>query len=113
MKLLSYLVTGVCVMAVAAMVYGSPQSVLSETQQFVGTGSSLVLNTNKDRGYLIIQNNGSSVCNVKFGSAITGTEGFLLQTQQNYEVQDGYPKTSVYMKCNTASQPIELMEGNF
>lgn len=98
---------------VSAMCIASPQSFLSETQQFVGTGSSLILNSNKDRGYLIIQNNGSSLCNLKFANPITGTEGFVLQSGQNYEVQEGYPKTSVYMKCNTAAQSVETMETNF
>ena len=91
---------------------GSPQSVSVMTSASIGTASAVALAANGNRGYLLIQNNGSVTCQVKFGSAITSTEGVQLTAGQYYEPWVA-PKEAVYMKCAGAATPIQLVEGNW
>lgn len=92
---------------------GSPQGVPIMTNTTVGTSSTVALAANKDRGYLIVQNNGSSTCLISFGTAISGSEGLHIEAGQNYEPTTGFIKSAIYMKCNLASQPIQFAEANY
>lgn len=97
---------------IASVALASPQGVVTNTSVTVTTGSTLALAANPYRGYLLVQNNGSGSCQLKFGSAITGSEGVVLGASQNYEVINGYVKSSVYMKC-TQSCAIAIVETNY
>lgn len=92
---------------------GSPQAAPVHSQTTVGTSSVLALAANKDRGYLIIQNKGGDSCQVKFGSAITGTEGISITAGQYYEPVEAFIKSAVYMKCSGAGNDIVFLEGNW
>ena len=86
----------------------SPQGVPGRTAVTVGNASTLVIGANINRGYLIIQNQGSVTCQLVFGAAITGSEGLKIQTNQNYEPVEAFVKSAVYMKCpsNTTIEAV-------
>lgn len=92
---------------------GSPQGFPVESSTLVGTTPVTALASNKDRGYLIIQNNSSGQCQVKFASAVSGTEGLILGSGQNYEVNAAFLKSPVYMRCATAASSIVFLESNY
>lgn len=92
---------------------GSPQSVPVHSQASIGTSSTLALAANKDRGYLMIQNKGGDSCQVKFGSAITGTEGILITAGQYYEPVEAFLKSAVYMSCTGSGNNVVFLEGNW
>lgn len=91
----------------------SPQGVPVITQYTVSTSSVQALAENKNRGYLLIQNNSSGNCWVKFGSTQTGREGVVIGTSQNYEMINGFVKSSVYMTCSASGSSIVFVESNF
>lgn len=92
---------------------GSPQGFPVETQVQISSTPALALAANPNRGYLIMQNNGSGNCQVRFGSAITYGEGIILGAGQNYEPQQSFIKAGVYMKCASAGSSIVFIESNF
>jgi hypothetical protein len=93
--------------------WASPQGVPVNTTTVVGTDSIEALAANKNRGYLIMQNNGSGNCWVKFGSAQTGLEGLVLGASQNYEPVESFSKSSVYMRCAASGSSIVFLETNY
>lgn len=108
---MKYLLT-VFLMA-ASVCHGSPQGVPSESTVVVGLTPVTALPANKDRGYLIIQNNGvTGFCQIRFSTAIVGTEGIILAATQNYEPNGAFVKSPVYMRCSVSSS-IVFVEANF
>jgi hypothetical protein len=91
---------------------GSPHTVPIMTAVTVGTSSQLALAANQYRGYLIIQNQGTSTCLVSFGSPITGNHGLQIAANQNYEPVEAFVKSAVYMQCGSNST-IEFAETNY
>lgn len=93
--------------------YASPQGIPIHTTKVVSTANITVLSANPNRGYLIIQNNGSGNCQLKFGTSITGTEGMILGAGLNFEPNQAYIKSALYMKCTVSGSSICLLESNW
>lgn len=99
--------------ALCALVVASPQGVPVHTNSVVGVTSTEYLAANKNRGYIIIQNNGAGNCQIKFGSAISSdNDGVVIGPSQNYEAVNAYIKSSVYAKC-TVSSSLAAIESNY
>lgn len=92
---------------------GSPQGVPVETTTIVGTSGVQVLAANADRGYLIVQNNGTGNCFIKFTGAITGSEGLIIGSGQNFEPTTAFIKKSLNMRCASAGSSIVTLETNY
>lgn len=82
------------------------QTVVSAT-----TTSTLALATNKDRRYLLIQNNGAVTVYVKFGSAHSGTEGVWIVAGGNYEPYKA-PLESIYLKSASGTADVTIISAN-
>lgn len=91
----------------------SPQGFPVVSQYTVSTSSVEALASNKNRGYLLIQNNGTGNCWAKFGASQSGLEGVVIGSSQNYEVVNGYIKSSVYMRCAASGSSIVFVETNY
>jgi len=101
---------------VSITAFGSPQGVPGEATATCGTSSGVLVAANPNRGYLILQSQGSDTtghCHVKFGVPITGTEGMIVNSGQNWEVVQGFLKQAVYCKCDSASQVFEIAWTNY
>lgn len=95
------------------LLIASPQGIPVHTNTVISGTSTVLLATNKDRGYLLVQNNGAVDCQMKFGSAITSdNDGVVLGSGQNYEAINAYIKSSVYMKCASGAS-IAAVEANY
>jgi hypothetical protein len=91
----------------------SPQGFPVHTNTVISGTSTVLLATNKDRGYLLVQNNGAVDCQMKFGSPITSdNDGVVISSGQNYEAINAYIKSSVYMKCASGAS-IAAVEANY
>lgn len=107
------------VMFLTVIVNASPQGVPAMTNFTVVTAGNQAyqaLPYNKDRGYLIIQNNGSSTCYVSLGASLTGTigtQGLAIATAQNYEPQQAFVKSAVFVQCGVVPTQISFLESNF
>ena len=92
---------------------GSPQGFPVHTNTVVGNTSTQVVATNKDRGYILVQNNGAVACQLKFGGAITAdNDGVVIDGGENYEAINSYIKSPIYMKC-TANASVAVVESNY
>lgn len=101
-------------LSICSFVYaGSPQGFPALTTTVVGTGVSTALAANKDRGYLIIQNNGSGNCWMKFGTTMSGVEGLVIGSGQNYEPSQSFIKSALFMRCTVAGSSIVMVEANW
>ncbi len=101
---------------ISAIAIGSPQGVPGEVTATCGTSSGVLVAANQYRGYLILQSQGSDTtghCHIKFGSAITGTEGMIVNSGQNWEVVEGFLKAAVYCKCDSPAQTFEIAWTNY
>jgi hypothetical protein len=96
----------------SSIAIASPQGVPVMTYINVGTSPVTALAANKNRGYLIMQNNGSGSCQVSFTTPIVADEGLIIRTLQNYEPEESFTKSPVYMKCSVGSS-IVFLETNF
>lgn len=94
-------------LASAALVGNTLKSQLSVN---LTTASTLELPANISRAYLLIQNLGTDFVLVKFGSAISSTEGIQIVPGGNYE-PNSPSLSAVYMKSNSGTQPIMIIEG--
>lgn len=95
---------------------GSPQGVGVESTVTCGTASGLLIAANSNRGAWEIQNQGSDTtghCHLKIGSAISGTEGFWVDSGQNWDSNVLYVKQAVYCKCDSAAQTMEVLQSNW
>jgi hypothetical protein len=94
----------------------SPQGVCTESTVTCGTSNGTLLAANSLRGAWLIQNQGSDTsgtCHIKVGAVITGTEGFKVNSGQNWDSTVMFPKSAVYCKCDSASQTIEVVQCNW
>lgn len=92
---------------------GSPQGVPALTVATVGTSSTLALPANQYRGYLIMQNQGGASCIMRPGAAVVTPDGIKIDAGQNYEMQQAYTKSAIYMQCASAGNRIVFLETNF
>lgn len=95
---------------------GSPQGVPVESTVTCANTNTLLVAANPNRGYLIMQNQGSDAtgnCHFKAGSVITGSEGLWVKSGQNYETVDAFTKTAWYCKCDTDAQTVEILQTNW
>lgn len=97
----------------APLLAGTPQGVPVLTTTVVGTSSVQALAANKNRGYLIIQNNGSGDCWMKPSSSQTGLEGLVIGAGENYEPVSAFIKSSIYMRCAATGSSIVFLEANY
>lgn len=96
--------------------YASPQGVPVQSTVSCGISSGVLVAANPNRGYLIMQNQGSDStghCHLKAGSAITGTEGLIVNSGQNYETVEAFTKQVWYCKCDSAAQTFEVLQTNY
>lgn len=100
----------------SAVMHASPQGVPVESTVVCGTSNGVLVPQNNNRGYLLMQNQGSDGtgnCHFKAGSPITGTEGLWVKSGQNYETVEAYTKQPWYCKCDSAAQTIEILVTNW
>lgn len=76
----------------------------------VGTTSTKVSDLERQRKYLLIQNNGQADLYVKLDSAHTGTEGIRIIPGGYWEPINP-PINSVYMKSGFGSINVTILEG--
>lgn len=108
---MKYVLTAIAILCSIAI--ASPQGVPVNTTYVVGTSSVEALAANKNRGYLLIQNNGSDSCWAKFGATQTSREGVVIGAGENYEMVNAYIKSSVYMICGATGSSIVFVESNY
>jgi hypothetical protein len=95
---------------------GSPQGVPVQSTVSCLSTNTLLVAQNNNRGYLLMQSQGSDTtghCHLKAGSAITGTEGLWVNSGQNYETVEAFTKQPWYCKCDTTSQTFEVLQTNW
>lgn len=88
--------------------------ITTQTDLGFTTVSTLALAKNKDRKCLIFQNHaaaGSSVVYIKFNSAHTGTEGFVLAGASTTWEPIHVPIGDVYMKSVPGGYSVTIIEG--
>ena len=90
-----------------------PRSNMTNTEFILGTSDTTVLATNLNRGYLLVQNLGTDYCLVKFALPFTGTEGIKILAAGGYYEPAVVPADAVHVKCNSAGQQVEVIEGQF
>jgi hypothetical protein len=74
------------------------------------TTSTKILPVNKNRVYLMLQNQGAVVVDVKLG-AIEASDGVQLQPGGSYEFVVG-PTNSVWIKSASSTATVVVIEGN-
>lgn len=83
--------------------WGSPQGVPVMTEVTIATAGVSVqaLPIDLQRGYMIMQNKGSSICQVSLGKPLVGlgVDGLFVNTFQNYEPAQSFVKSAVYIMC--------------
>lgn len=94
-------------------VFAAPTAVDIKTQTVVTatTTSTVALAENKERRYLLIQNNGAVTVYVKFGAAHSGTEGVWIIAGGNYEPFQA-PLESIYVKSASSTAAVTIIEAN-
>ena len=112
MKKMALLILLAPILAIA-----SPQGVPNQfevtiTQAGVSTVAAPV---NLNRGYLIMQNKGSSTCQIGIGTGLKnlGQDGLFIATLQNYEMQQAFMKSSVFLMCGSVPTTFTFVETNF
>lgn len=96
-----------------ALLIASPQGVPKLTVTTVGTTSVTALAANPYRGYLIMQNQSGASCIMSPVSPLVSPDGIQIDSGQNYEVQQSYIKSAIYMQCGAAGSRIVFLETNF
>lgn len=99
-----------------ALFAASPQGFPVMTDyQVTTTASTQVVAANKDRGYMLIQNKGSSTCQFAFGQDLAGlgTDGLFIGTLQNYEPVAAFVKSALYVRCGSVPTVITIAESNW
>lgn len=96
--------------------YASPQGVPVFSNATCGTSPGTLLAANRNRGYLLIQNQGSDTsghCYIKPGSAVVSTDGVWVDSGQNYETIEAYTKQAWYCRCDNSGQTFAIIETNW
>lgn len=103
-------------MFLSGLALASPQGVPIQSTVTCGTSNAILVAANPNRGYLLVQSQGSDKtghCHLKAGLAISGTEGLWVDSGQNYETVEAYTKQTWYCKCDSASQTFEILQTNY
>lgn len=100
----------------STLCFASPQGVPVQSTFTCGVSNLQMLAQNNNRGYLLLQNQGSDAsghCHLKAGSAIVSSEGLWVDQKQNYETVEAFTKQPWYCKCDSAGQIIEILQTNY
>ena len=101
-----------CLIFTISFQFASAQSFYATpTAGTATTTSTLALAQNTMRKYLIIQNTGSNIISVKFGSVQSGTEGIWIVGGGSYEPIVA-PANSIYMKATSGTSDYTIIQGN-
>lgn len=93
----------------SSVAFADPFTVVTQSTLSV-SGSVQALPDNAVRTYLLIQNAGTDTVIVKIGSSISTTEGILIAAGGAYEPRL-VPKQSVWLKANSGTQAVRILEG--
>lgn len=108
MKLLLFLIIIFSVRANA--VQGNSCVVTGQADFGATTVSTRALLSSPYRKCLVFQNNGASTVYIKFTSAHTGTENYLLTTGATWQPII-IPTNAVYIKSSAGVVPVTILEG--
>lgn len=99
---------------VTAVVLASPQGVpvLTQATGISSSASTQILAANRNRGYLIIQNESGFNCTVAPVPIVNGI-GLLLTNGQNYETIEAFTKSAWYATCTNNGSSLTILETNY
>lgn len=92
----------------------SPQGVPRISSTIVGTSAVQALAANPYRGYLIMQNQGTTgSCLMSPVTPLVSPDGILISAGQNYEMQGAFVKSAINFQCDNTGNRIVFIETNF
>lgn len=95
----------------SSLAYAVPTAV-TQTEMTVTTTSTIAVAANAKRNYLLVQNNGSTNVWMKFNSAHTGGQHFIvILAGGNVEFNNVVPRSAVYLASASSTDAVVIDEG--